>query len=88
MEIEALRKEIDSIDETILDLLSERKAAIKKIAAIKKKLNKPIVDNGREKQIVERLKKIAGEKGLDKNFIASLYKSIIRNSRKEQKENK
>jgi len=70
---------------TEIELLSKRKSAARKIAAIKKKLDKPIVDNHREKQIINRLKKTAKEKNLDENIIISLYKIIINNSRDEQK---
>ena len=87
MDIEQLRKEIDKIDNSIVDLLSKRKKAIKEIALIKKKLGKPIVDENRERQMVERLKRLAKEKGLNENFIASLYKIMIKNSREEQKNN-
>ena len=87
MEVESLREEIDSIDNNILELLSKRKKIIRKIALIKKRLDKPIIDENREHQIIERLKNIAKEKGLEENFVTSLYKIIIKNSREEQKNN-
>ena len=83
--LDNLRNEIDSIDNSILELLSKRKKTITKIASIKKKLSKPIIDNERENQIVERLKKLSKENGLDENFIISIYKVILNNSRDEQK---
>ena len=87
MEIESLRREINSIDDNILELLSKRKRAVRKIAAIKKKLIMPIADNDREQQIIERLKMLAKEKRLNEEVIASLYKIIIKNSREEQENN-
>ena len=85
MSILKLRKEIDEIDNDIVELLSKRKNAVKKIASIKKKLDKPIVDNHREQQIIDRLKKIAKKKNLDEDLIISLYRIVIKNSRDEQK---
>ena len=85
MNIGQLREEIDKIDDSIIELLSKRKKAVKEIASIKKKLDKPIVDNHREQQILDRLKKIAQGKNLDEGFIVSLYRIIIKNSRDEQK---
>jgi len=82
--IERLRKEIDSIDNSIIQLLSKRKGIVKKISEIKKQKNKPIIDEGREQEIIDRIKKIAKEKGLDENFIGSVYNIIINNSRNEQ----
>ena len=82
--IERLRKEIDSIDNSIIQLLSKRKGIVKKIAGIKKQENKSIIDKEREQEIIHRLKKLAEEKGLDENFIESIYEIIINNSRNEQ----
>ena len=79
-----LRKEIDRIDENIIELLSKRKGVVKKIADIKRQENKSIVDKEREQEIIHRLKKLSKEKGLDENFIESIYKIIINNSRNEQ----
>jgi chorismate mutase len=83
--LEELRKEIDNIDDEIISLLSKRKGMSKKIAEIKKELNKPIFDKDREQQIIGRLKEKSKEKGLDENFIISLYGLILKNSRDEQK---
>lgn len=87
MNLEELRKEIDSVDNKIIGLLGKRKGLIKKVSAIKKELNKPVVDKNREQQIIERIKKVSSEKGLDENFVASLYDIIIKNSRNEQENN-
>lgn len=83
--LEDARKEIDSIDNEIISLLSKRKGLSKKIAQIKKELNKPILDKGREHRIIEKLKASSKEKGLDEDFIAGLYNIILKNSRDEQK---
>jgi|TARA_Y100000310_G_scaffold345431_1_gene464891 chorismate mutase len=85
--LEELRKEIDKIDNEIISLLSKRKDLIKGVAEIKKELSKPILDEKREKEIIGRLKTKAKEKGLDENFIISLYDIILKNSRYEQKIN-
>ena len=82
--IEKLRKEIDRIDNNIITLLSKRKGIVKKIADIKRQKNKPVIDNKREQEIINRLKKLSKEKGLDENFIESIYETIINYSRNEQ----
>ena len=82
--IEKLRKEIDSIDGSIIELLSKRKGIVKKIAGIKRQENKSIIDKEREQEIAHRLKKMAKEKGLDEKFIGSVYEIIINNSRNAQ----
>jgi len=84
MNIEELRKEIDNIDDNIIQSLSKRKDLIKKIASIKKELDKPVIDEDRERKIIKRLKEKAKEKGIDENFINSIYEIILENSRNEQ----
>ena len=56
MNIEEARKDIDKMDDNIIELLAKRKNLIKEIASIKKELNKPIIDEEREQEIIERLK--------------------------------
>ncbi len=84
MSIEELRKNIDSTDHKIIELLVKRKDLIKKISEIKKGLNKPVIDKEREQEIIHRLKKLSKEKGMDEDFIGSVYEMIINNSRNEQ----
>ncbi|MDP6599936.1 MAG: chorismate mutase [Candidatus Woesearchaeota archaeon] len=84
MNLEETRKEIDNIDDEIISLLSKRQDLIKKIAEIKKELNKSVLDEKREEEIIEKLKIKAKEKGLDANFVVSLYNIILENSRNQQ----
>ena len=84
MNLEETRKEIDNIDDEIISLLSKRQDLIKKIAEIKKELNKSVLDEKREGEIIEKLKIKAKEKGLDANFVVSLYNIILENSRNQQ----
>ena len=83
-DLKKLREEIDKIDDEILSQLSKRKSIVKEIAKIKKALGKPIFDGKREQQLIEKLKLKSNEKGMDKNFIGSLYKIILKNSKKWQ----
>ena len=83
-DLEKLREEIDKIDDEILIQLSKRKSIAKEIAKIKKALGKPVFDGKREQQLIEKLKSRSNEKGLDKDFIGSLYEIIIKNSKEEQ----
>ncbi|HJO02217.1 MAG: chorismate mutase [Candidatus Woesearchaeota archaeon] len=84
MNLEETRKEIDNIDDEIISLLSKRQDLIKKIAEIKKELNKSVLDEKREGEIIEKLKIKAKENGLDANFVVSLYNIILENSRNQQ----
>lgn len=86
MKLEKLRKEIDKIDENLVLLLGRRFDLVKKIALIKKKLNLPITDINRERQILERSKKINQNLDLNPEFIEKILKLIIVESKRLQNE--
>ena len=79
------RKEIDIINSEILDLLNKRMELVKKIGHRKKQLGIEIVDSKREKEIYDRLDKLADEKGIDREFVREIFKKIIDKSVKEEK---
>ena len=85
--IDDLRKEIDEIDEEILNNLSKRKNLVREIAKLKKSIRLPVMDKDREKNLLDNLKKKAKKIGLDEKFVGSLYGIILKNSREEQKNN-
>jgi len=55
MDIRALRRTIDKIDEKLLDLINERLLLAQQIGHIKKKCDIRIIDKDREKEIINRL---------------------------------
>lgn len=85
--IEQLRKAIDEIDEELLNLLSKRRGFVREIAKLKESLDIPVLDKNREKKILDAISKKAKELELDVKFIKKLYEIILKNSRKEQKNN-
>mgnify|MGYP001569417921 CR=1 FL=1 len=79
------RERIDDIDEKLLWLLSERKKAILEIGKVKKENGWKIADKKREKEIFDKLRKKAFESGLNEKYVVSLFKEIIKNSKKEER---
>ena len=75
--IARLREQIDQIDDQIIDLLSERLRLSGKIGVIKDKINKPVIDKGREVDLNARIEKICRNKGLDSSFISNLWQLIL-----------
>lgn len=57
--LDEVRKEIDEIDEKLLPLIIKRMDAAKKVAAIKKEHNIPVLNSQREEEILKEM----GEKG-------------------------
>lgn len=83
------RIEIDQIDNELIDLIQKRTSLSKDIVLSKLALNMDIFDPGREKNIYEKIEKIANEKNLNhntKNSLIEIMDILINLSKKEQKE--
>ncbi|MDR3178277.1 MAG: prephenate dehydratase [Campylobacteraceae bacterium] len=75
-----LRKEIDKVDDKILELLNERMEFVKEIGTLKHASGTSIYRPEREKEILDRLKKLSG--GSVKNgAIEAIYSEIFAVSR-------
>ena len=83
--IDRLRKEIDRVDSQILKLIAKRMKAAKKIGIFKKKNNMKIVDLKREKELLSKISSKAKRLRLNNIFTTNLFKTIIKESRKQQK---
>ncbi len=83
--IEPLRKRIDKVDNEIMNQVSERIDIVKEVAALKKQYNIPILDQNREKELLNRLRGKARAKGLNEDFIGALYEAILDCSKRTQK---
>ncbi len=63
MNLEALRKQIDRVDEELLRLYNERLGYVKKVGEVKQHTGTPIYRPEREQEILERLKRLNREEG-------------------------
>ena len=84
LSIDQIRKSIDEIDSKILELLTKRKDFIREISIVKNKLSLTILDEKREKEVLQRLTDKAEQSGLNKEFVNNLFDVILENSRFEQ----
>jgi chorismate mutase len=76
------RKEIDKIDNELMELLKKRLESARKIGIYKKKHKIKIVNKEREKEVLkDRIKKSK----LSKDFTKKLFSIIIKESREVQK---
>jgi chorismate mutase/prephenate dehydratase len=74
--LKALRQEIDSIDNQILELINKRATLAKEVGVIKKANNLPIFVPSREKEIFDRLEKL--NKGpLPTDIVKHIFREII-----------
>ena len=82
MELQDIRADIDRIDDQLVRLFTERMDCAARIAASKRETGKPIRDHAREREIVNRLTKQAGEGCAP--YVKALYSHIFDLSRSYQ----
>ena len=82
--IKQIRRHIDRIDLVLITALAERMSMMPDMAEYKKKHSIPIFDEKREVQIMNRLKKVAREHGLDEGFVEEIFLSIFNESKRIQ----
>ncbi len=78
LRISQLRKEIDSIDESICELLIRRMELALELGDLKEELSLPVRDPARELKVYEKVANIAGSKHKDE--IVAIYQAIISES--------
>lgn len=80
--LEDIRKQIDSIDNQIVELLNRRMDAVKRVAESKGVSGKAVRDSRRESAIIDRL--VNQFEGETKQVIPEIYEAIFNTSRKFQ----
>ena len=74
--LENLRKEIDIVDDKIVELFAKRFEIVKQIGVLKKENKIDIVDNKRFQKVLEKVKNLAEKNGISKKFIHEIYEKI------------
>jgi len=83
-ELQNERDEIDRLDNLLLEVIEKRFSHVEKIAKIKKKYNKTIVDSQRFVSLKNRLKILSSSKNIEENLIDEILDSIHKSSLKKQ----
>lgn len=81
MDIEDLRREIDRLDQELLQIFNARASLALKIGEIKKDLGLPVYDPHREKKIFDRMR-AANPGPLEDEAIVRLFERVIDESRR------
>ena len=82
--LQALRDEIDRIDNQILDLLARRKNVVSEVAGVKREFALKVRDRVREASLLEDRRMRCAELGLRNEVIESLYRVVLTASRDHQ----
>ena len=81
-DIKTIREKIDMIDREVFQLLINRLNAVIDIGEIKKQEGLPILDEGREQAIYNKIDSLFSEK--EATFLKNIYQSIITESKKAE----
>ena len=79
-----IRKEIDSLDEQLVDILYKRNNLVSKVAISKQKTGESIYAPDREFELLRNLKNKAKNKGVSTHLVDNLMRRIINNSYQSQ----
>lgn len=83
-EINRLRKNVDEVDEKILELLDQRMRIVKELYKIKEKEGIPIIDKKREEKVEKIWLKKAEKLGINNESIFKILNEILNMSREAQ----
>lgn len=75
--IDDLRLKIDELDQKILELIAQRLENVKQIGKIKKENGIGIIDENREKELLDRLIAKANDKGINPEVIKKVWKVLM-----------
>lgn len=85
--LDGWRKQIDQLDERVLDLLAKRAKIVRKIGQFKRERNIPTFDKNRWNKVINSMISKSEKLGLSKDFTKKLFNLIHKYSVKIQKEN-
>lgn len=77
-EIEGLRKEINKLNEVLVEKIAQRVEVAVRIGAVKKRYGRPIVDVGREAKVYEQIRELARGHDLDEEGLERIFREIIK----------
>ncbi len=79
--LEALRHEIEALDEQLVSLLARRLALVEEVGEVKQQLGLPTLDPTREAEVVRRGAELARARGLDPELARDVLWRIMAHAR-------
>ena len=80
-----IRDAIDTIDRQVVDLLVQRMGLALEIGALKRRAGEPVLDTKREESLLAKVRGLS-RAPLDEEGIQAIYETIMKVSRRLQKE--
>jgi len=72
-----LRREIDALDEALIDLLVKRSGYIDRAVDLKRIEGLPARTHDRVREVIEKVRATASERGLDEDLVERLWRELI-----------
>jgi chorismate mutase len=85
-ELERVRDRISEIDERLIHIIGERRDLVLEVGRLKAILNLPVMDPGREAQVVRKAAARARELGVDEEMTRDVIWRIMASARSTQEE--
>ncbi|MES1191736.1 MAG: prephenate dehydrogenase/arogenate dehydrogenase family protein [Steroidobacter sp.] len=86
MNLEDLRRQLDGIDERLVQLIAERQATVRNISEIKRSTSVPLRDYGREREVLQRARANAEKAGVSGDVAEDMLRTLIRYSLTQQEQ--
>ena len=86
LELKEIREQLDRLDNNLINTLAERMSLIPKVAEYKKENNIARYQPEREEQIIKTKRARALELKLDPDLVETLFKEIIKDAHRIEKE--
>jgi chorismate mutase len=84
-QLDSLRKQIDEIDDSIVNLLVKRMKVVEKVGRLKKQHNLPPLDSSRWQQVINSKMEKAKSLGLNPEMVKKIYNLIHEEALKIEK---
>jgi chorismate mutase len=84
VELEAVRAEIERVDEAIVFLIDQRLRLARRVGELKRAAGLRVLDPGREAAVVRRAGALARDRGLDDEAIREVFWRLIEMARTAQ----
>lgn len=88
MSLEELRREIESIDREIVELIARRTYVAETIADVKAEQDLPTTDESQEDAVMQRAGENADKFDLDSNLVKTVFRLLIELNKVEQRESR
>jgi chorismate mutase / prephenate dehydratase len=75
--LEACRRQIDSLDQRLVELIQERAQVVQQVGAIKREAHLPVTDTGREQRVIQRAEELANGGPLPPEAVGRIYQILV-----------